>query len=80
MQIILTSSSVQFRSPQPGVATKAIQDHYVGRRVSASVDGEDRMFRFTAAELAFTASEEDIIAAIQGAIQSSDDEPADEDA
>lgn len=65
MEIIITNSSIQFRNPQLGQPTRAVKEHYYGRRIIALVDGEERMFRFRPNELAFDVDEEDMIRAIE---------------
>lgn len=65
MEIIIQSSNIQFKNPQIGQPTRAVEDHYNGRRISALVDGEDQMFRFKKDELAFDVDEEDMIQAIE---------------
>ena len=65
MEIIITNSIIQFRNPQIGQPTRAVAEHYYGRRIIALVDGEERMFRFKKDELAFDVDEEDMIRAIK---------------
>lgn len=65
MQIIIKSSSIQFKNPQIGQPTRAVKEHYNGRRITALVDGEEQLFRFKKDELAFNADEEDMIKAIE---------------
>lgn len=66
--IIIKTSTIQFKNPQIGQPTRAIQEHYNGRRVEAIVDGEEQMFRFKKDELAFDADEEAIELAIRDKI------------
>lgn len=65
MEIVIVSSSIQFKNPQIGQPTRAVEEHYNGRRITAIVDGEERMFRFKKNELAFDVDEEDMIEAIE---------------
>jgi hypothetical protein len=65
MQIIIKSSNIQFKNPQIGQPTRAVEEHYNGRRITALVDGEEQMFRFKKDELAFDVDEEDMILAIE---------------
>jgi hypothetical protein len=65
MNIIIKSSSIQFKNPQIGQPTRAVEEHYNGRRITALVDGEEQMFRFKKDELAFDVDEVDMINAIE---------------
>ena len=65
MNIIIKSSNIQFKNPQIGQPTRAVEEHYNGRRIIALVDGEERMFRFKKDELAFDVDEDDMILAIE---------------
>ena len=65
MNIIIKSSNIQFRNPQIGQPTRAVEEHYNGRRITALVDGEERLFRFKKDELAFEVDEDDMILAIE---------------
>ena len=65
MNIIIKSSSIQFKNPQIGQPTRAVEEHYNGRRIIALVDGEEEMFRFKKDELAFNVDEDDMIEAIE---------------
>lgn len=64
MDIIIKSSAIQFRNPQIGQPSRAVAEHYNGRRITALVDGEEKLFRFKKEELAFEVDEDDMIAAI----------------
>ncbi len=66
--IIIKTSTMQFKNPQIGQPTRAIEEHYNGRRVEALVNGEEQMFRFKKDELAFDADEEAIELAIRDKI------------
>ena len=65
MNIIIKSSNIQFKNPQIGQPTRAVEEHYNGRRITALVDGEEQLFRFKKDELAFDVDEEDMISAIE---------------
>lgn len=53
MNIIIKSSNIQFKNPQIGQPTRAVEEHYNGRRIIADIDGEERMFRFKKEEIPF---------------------------
>jgi len=63
--IIIKSSSIQFKNPNIGQPTRAVEEHYNGRRIMAFVEGNERMFSFKKEELAFNANEDEMIAAIE---------------
>lgn len=65
MTVFIKTSTIQFKNPQIGQPTRSIVEHYNGRRIMASVDGEEQLFRFTKDELAFDVTEDDMILAIQ---------------
>jgi hypothetical protein len=65
MNIIIKSSAIQFKNPQIGQPTRAVEEHYNGRRITALVDGEEQLFRFKKDELAFIVDEEEMILAIE---------------
>ncbi|MGE8207839.1 hypothetical protein ACQKP0_25575 [Heyndrickxia sp. NPDC080065] len=65
MDILIKSSAIQFKNPQIGQPTRAVAEHYNGRRITALVDGEEKLFRFRKDELAFNADEVDMEAAIE---------------
>lgn len=65
MNIIIKSSNIQFKNPQIGQPTRAVEEHYNGRRIEAIVNGEEQMFRFKKNELAFDIDEDDMILAIE---------------
>jgi len=65
MKVIIVSSSIQFKNPQIGQPTRAVAEHYNGRRIIALVDGEEQMFRFKKDELPFDVDEDDMILAIE---------------
>lgn len=68
MNIIIKSSNIQFKNPQIGQPTRAIEGHYNGRRIVADVDGRERMFIFKKDELPFLADEDEMILAIENKI------------
>ncbi|SHF13317.1 hypothetical protein SAMN02745784_02912 [Tissierella praeacuta DSM 18095] len=65
MNIIIKESKIQFKNPQIGQPTRAIKEHYNGRRIVADIDGEERMLRFKKDEMPFVADEDDMILAIE---------------
>ena len=65
MEIIIQTSNIQFKNPQIGQPTRAVEEHYNGRRITALVDGEEQLFRFKKNELAFNVDEDDMILAIE---------------
>ncbi|GAB2558112.1 hypothetical protein [Gracilibacillus alcaliphilus] len=65
MEVIIKSSNIQFKNPQIGQPTRAVADHYNGRRITALVDGEEQLYRFKKDELAFEVDEDDMIEAIE---------------
>lgn len=69
MEIIIKSSNIQFKNPQIGQPTRAVPEHYNGRRISALVDGREKMYRFKKEDLPFEADEDDMIAAIEASEQ-----------
>lgn len=65
MNIIIKSSNIQFKNPQIGQPTRAVEEHYNGRRIIADVDGEERMFRFKKEEMPFICDEDEMIELIE---------------
>lgn len=65
MDIIIVTSSIQFKNPKIGQPTRAVADHYNGRRITALVDGKEKFYRFKKDELLFDVDEEDMINAIE---------------
>jgi hypothetical protein len=61
MNIFIKESKIQFRNPQIGQPTRAIEEHYNGRRIIADVNGEERMFRFKKEEMPFLIDEDGMI-------------------
>lgn len=72
MEIIITNSSIQFKNPQIGQPTRAVEEHYNGRRITALIDGEEQLFRFKKNELAFDVDENDMILAIEQSLSEID--------
>lgn len=64
IEITIVSSNIQFRNPQIGQPTRAVEEHYSGRRIIALVNGEEQLFRFKKEELAFDVDEDEMIEAI----------------
>ena len=69
MNITITSSSIQFKNPQIGQPTRAVEEHYNGRRITALVDGEEQLFRFKKEEMPFNIDEEEMIDLIEQRLQ-----------
>lgn len=65
MNIIIKSSNIQFRNPQTGQPTRAVEEHYNGRRITADVNGEEEMFRFKKNEMPFVCDEDEMIRLIE---------------
>lgn len=65
MNIIIKSSNIQFKNPQIGQPTRAVEEHYNGRRIIADVDGEERMFRFKKEEMPFICDEDEMVELIE---------------
>ena len=74
MDIFIKSSSIQFKSPQIGQPTRAVEEHYNGRRIVADVNGEERMFRFKKEEMPFLIEEDDMIELIRQKIEEENQE------
>ena len=69
MNIFIKSSSIQFRNPNIGQPTRAIPEHYNGRRIIAMVNDEERMFRFKKDEMPFIVNEDEMIELIRQKIE-----------
>lgn len=69
MNILIKSSSIQFKNPNIGQPTRAVEDHYNGRRVTALVGGKEEMIRFNKDELSFDADEDETITAISNKLK-----------
>lgn len=65
MNIIIKESKIQFKNPQIGQPTRAVEEHYNGRRIIADVDGEEKMFRFKKDEMPFIVDEDEMITVIE---------------
>ena len=65
MDVIIKASVLQFKNPYPGQPTRACEEHYIGRRITALVDGQERTFRFKREELPFVCDEDAMVAAIE---------------
>mgnify|MGYP001489827749 FL=1 len=65
MNIIIKSSNIQFKNPNIGQPTRAIPEHYNGRRIIAMVNDEERMFRFKKEEMPFLIDEDEMIELIE---------------
>ena len=74
MNIIIKSSNIQFKNPQIGQPTRAVEEHYNGRRIIADVDGEERMFRFKKDEMPFVIDEDGMIELIRQKIEEENQE------
>ena len=74
MNIIIKSSNIQFKNPQVGQPTRAVEEHYNGRRIIADVDGEERMFRFKKEEMPFIVDEGEMIELIRQKIEEENQE------
>lgn len=65
MNIFIKESKIQFRNPQIGQPTRAVEEHYNGRRIIADVGGEERMFSFKKDEMPFVIDEDEMIELIK---------------
>lgn len=65
MNVIIKSSNIQFKNPNIGQPTRAIPEHYNGRRIIAMVNDEERMFRFKKEEMPFLIDEDEMIELIE---------------
>jgi hypothetical protein len=74
MNIIIKSSSIQFKNPNIGQPTRAVEEHYNGRRIMADVDGEERMFRFKKEEMPFIIDEDEMVELIRQKIEEEEEE------
>lgn len=63
--IIIKSSSIQFKNPNVGQPTRAVEEHYNGRRIVTDVNGEEKMFRFKKEEIPFIIDEDEMIDLIE---------------
>ena len=74
MDVFIKSSNIQFKNPQIGQPTRAIPEHYNGRRIIADVDGEERSFRFKKDEMPFVIDENGMIELIRQKIEEENQE------
>ena len=74
MDIYIKSSSIQFKNPQIGQPTRAVEEHYNGRRIIADVNGEERLFRFKKEEMPFIIDEDGMIELIRQKIEEENQE------
>lgn len=74
MDIFIKSSSIQFKNPQIGQPTRAVEEHYNGRRIIADVGGEERTFRFKKDEMPFICDEDGMIELIRQKIEEENQE------
>jgi hypothetical protein len=65
MNIIIKSSNIQFKNPNIGQPTRAVEEHYNGRKIIADVNGEERMFRFKKEEMPFIVDEDEMVELIK---------------
>ena len=63
--MFIKSSNIQFKSPVIGKPSRAVEEHYNGRSIIVSIDGEGQMFRFKASEMPFVIEEDEMIALIE---------------
>lgn len=61
----IIESKISFKNPQVGQPTKAIEEHYNGRRIIADVNGQRQAFRFKKDEMPFSVTEDEMIAEIE---------------
>jgi len=74
MDIFIKSSNIQFKNPQIGQPTRAVEEHYNGRRIIADVNGEERLFRFKKDEMPFVIDEDEMIELIRQKIEEENQE------
>ena len=74
MNIIIKSSNIQFKNPNIGQPTRAVEEHYNGRRIIADINGEERMFRFKKDEMPFVIDEDEMIQLIRQKIEEENQE------
>ena len=67
--IVITESKLRFRAPVLGQQTRPIAEHYAGRRILATVDGQERVFVFDKETLSFDATEDEMIQAIEAELK-----------
>lgn len=59
--IIVKRSSIQFRNPETGQPTRSVEQHYDGRVITASLNGEETILRFKKNEMPFNVTEEEMV-------------------
>lgn len=64
MEVIIKESKIQFRNPQIGQPTRAVEEHYNGRRIVALIDGEEKMYRLKKDDIGFYADEGEMMGAV----------------
>ena len=69
MDIFIKESKIQFKNPNIGQPTRAVEEHYNGRRIIAMVNDEERMFRFKKGEMPFICDEDEMIQLIRQKIE-----------
>ena len=69
MNIFIKESKIQFRNPNIGQPTRAVGEHYHGRRIIADVDGGERMFRVKKEEMPLIVDEDEMIELIRQKIE-----------
>ena len=74
MNIFIKESKIQFKNPQIGQPTRAVEEHYNGRRIIAIVNDEERMFRFKKEEMPFICDEDGMIELIRQKIEEENQE------
>lgn len=74
MNIFIKESKIQFRNPNIGQPTRAVEEHYNGRRIIADVDGEEKVFRFKKDEMPFLIDEDGMIELIRQKIEEENQE------
>lgn len=67
--IVLKAAYFQWKNPVLGQPSRAVEEHYYARRIVAVVNGIERQFRFTKDELPYTATEDQMIAAIDDQVK-----------
>lgn len=65
MNITIQSTGILWKSNVIGTPTRRIPDHYYGRNITAVIDGDEHVFRFSADELKLDALEDEMIVAIE---------------
>lgn len=63
--VSIIESKISFKNPNVGQPTRAIQEHYNGRRIIADIDGQRQAFRFKKDEMPFICDEDEMIERIK---------------